>query len=146
MNNQESNKDNDLLFQETIKDCLLKDLQRCIEQAKKLNLVVSIDLVSKEPLAQGNYDMVPHVRKANDSKHEFISQEEVKQIKDVLVKMKRQPFLMNWFNDSVMLCERMDGGVVPIGIITREVYNLEFPNITKESLQDVNSIDKSESS
>lgn len=49
---------------QSFEEQILCKLQDLIAEAKSLGYVIQIDIKSKEPLAMGNYDMIPSARKA----------------------------------------------------------------------------------
>lgn len=127
---------------EQIKHALIQDLNRLIESAKKLNLVIQISLNPKEPLAMGNYDMVPSVHEALKSQHRFLSEKDVYEIGDCLKTLKRPAGFIPWINNTHLLCEKINNSSVPIGVVSEEVYSKIIIKPTNESVDNVDSNDK----
>ena len=67
-----------------VKQSFLQELNKLIESAKKLNLVVEIKPQSKEPLAMGNLEMIADVREARESSFKFLSKEQAADIDNLL--------------------------------------------------------------
>lgn len=62
-NEQSSVSEENLNPQEIAFQWIKSDLQRLIDHAKKYDIVFTVDIVSKQPLTMGNYDMIPDVRR-----------------------------------------------------------------------------------
>ena len=130
-----------------IKHSLINDLNRIIELSKKLNLVIEISLNPKEPLAMGNYDMVPSVHEALESQFQLLSEEDVNAAADYLRILKRQAGFFPWINNTYLFCEKINNYPAPIGVVSEDVY-LKFTNKPPkiESENDVSNNNNSESS
>lgn len=127
---------------EQVKQSVLRDLNRTIELAKKVNLVVEIKLEPKQPLAMGNYDMVPSVREALESQFQFLTEKDVYEIGDCLKTLKRPAGFIPWINNTYLLCEKINNSSVPIGVVSEEVYSKIVIKPTNESVDNVDSNDK----
>lgn len=125
-----------------VKQTFLQELNKLIESAKKLNLVVEIKLQPKQPLAQGNFEMVPDVREARESQFQFLSEQQVDEIDNALRAIKHDGVLMPWIKDTFLLCEKYNGGVGPIGVITQDLYLKKINPPKVEGAEDVSFIDK----
>lgn len=125
-----------------VKEVLLSQLNQLIEQARKLNLVIEIKLEPNQPLAMGNFNMVPDIREANKSMWRFLSDEEVQQIDDGLRVLRRDGVVLPWLGDTHLLCEKINGGISPIGVITDELCKRKVNPPKVEGAEDVNFVDK----
>lgn len=127
---------------EQVKQSFLQELSRLIESAKKLNLVVEISLQSKEPLAMGNFEMIPSVREARESQFQFLSEQQVQEIDNALKSLRHDGVVMPWIGNTYVLCEKYNGGVSPIGVITEELYLSKINPPKIEGAEDVSFVDK----
>lgn len=127
---------------EQVKQSFLQELNKLIESAKKLNLVVEINLVSKEPLAMGNFEMVPDVREARESQFQFLNEDQIQEIDNALKALRHDGVVMPWIGNTYLLCEKHNGGVGPIGVISEDLYLKKINPPKVEGAQDVDFVDK----
>ncbi len=125
-----------------VKQSFLQELNKLIESAKKLNLVVEIKLQPNQPLAMGNFEMVADVHEARESKFQFLSEEQVQEIDNALKSLKRDGVIMPWIGKTYLLCEKHNGGVGPIGVISEDLYLKKINPPKVEGAEDVSFIDK----
>jgi hypothetical protein len=125
-----------------VKQSFLQELNRLIESAKKLNLVVEIKLQPNQPLAMGNFEMVGDVREARYSRSQFLSEEQVDEIDNAFKSLKRDGVIMPWIGKTYLLCEKHGSGIGPIGVISEDLYLKKINPPKVEGAEDVSFIDK----
>ena len=108
---------------------LLNRLKGLIEAAKKMGLVITIETKSKEPLAMGNYEMIPSIRNAR--KMIYISDEFLESF--VNNKNNKDYISVRPFGKDFMVDDSPRENTTFLEFITEDQYNRYLKGIVNVS-------------
>lgn len=107
---------------DSVKKNILEEMKAVIESAKELGFVITIDLVNNEPLAMGNYTMVPTIREKYIRERTLLTLEQLVEKLDHAKSIGARVDVFNWDDECFIVYQviQKENEVTFIGYVDEE--------------------------